>query len=70
MFAKQAKLHYSGAEAARELGISIDQLHALIRQHLVNGDEELANVPRATFQPSDLLLLRLLSRGNSIGVRE
>lgn len=55
------KSHYSEAEAAKALGISIDQLHALILNHIVENSEDLRNVPRAIFHPSDLLVLRLLA---------
>jgi hypothetical protein len=32
----------------------------LIRSHIVETDEDLNNVPMASFHPSDLLVLRLL----------
>jgi hypothetical protein len=52
---------YSEAEAAEELGISVAQLRTMIRSHVVDRDEDLNNVPVTTFQPSDLLILRLLT---------
>jgi hypothetical protein len=58
---KAAKSHYSEAEAASELGVTVDQLRLLIRRHVIEHDEEMANVSHASFQPSDLLLLRLLA---------
>ena len=33
----------------------------MIRSHVVDRDEDLTNVPATTFQPSDLLILRLLA---------
>ena len=33
----------------------------MIRSHVVDRDEDLNNVPVTTFQPSDLLILRLLT---------
>jgi hypothetical protein len=33
----------------------------MIRSHVVDKDEDLNNVPQTTFQPSDLLILRLLT---------
>ena len=59
---RPGKSHYSETEAAEELGISVAQLHTMIRSHVVERDEDLNNVPVTTFQPSDLLILRLLSR--------
>jgi len=58
---RPAKSQYSEVEAAEELGVSVEQLRVLIRSHVVERDEDLSNVPVTTFQPSDLLILRLLS---------
>ena len=58
---RAVKSHYSETEAAEELGVSVEQLRVMIRSHVVERDEDLNNVPVTTFQPSDLLILRLLS---------
>ncbi|HEV2200166.1 MAG TPA: hypothetical protein VGR73_10110 [Bryobacteraceae bacterium] len=58
---RSAKSQYSEVEAAEELGISVEKLRLLIRNHVVEHDEDLSNVPATTFQPSDLLILRLLA---------
>jgi hypothetical protein len=58
---RPGKGQYSEAEAAEELGISVAQLRTMIRSHVVDKDEDLINVPVHTFQPSDLLILRLLT---------
>ena len=55
------KSQYSETEAAEALGVSVDRLRQLIRQHIAQTDEDLASVSSAVFQPSDLLLLRLLA---------
>lgn len=55
------KGQYSEREAAEELGVSVEFLRSVIRSHIVDSDEDLNNVPIASFHPSDLLLLRLLS---------
>ena len=55
------KGQYSEREAAEELGVSIEQLRCLIRSHIVDTDEDLNNVPIASFHPSDLLVLKILS---------
>lgn len=62
---KPGKGQYSEAEAAEELGISIAQLRTMIRSHVVDRDEDLNNIPVTTFQPSDLLVLRLLTGMNT-----
>jgi hypothetical protein len=59
---RTGKSQYSETEAAEELGISVAQLRVMIRSHVVERDEDLTNVPVHTFQPSDLLILRLLSK--------
>ncbi len=58
---RTTKTQYSETEAAEELGITVERLRTLIRSHIVERDEDLLNVPVTTFQPSDLLLLRLLA---------
>ena len=58
---RTGKTQYSEIEAAEELGISIEQLRAMIRNHVVEREEDLTNIPVTTFQPSDLLILRLLA---------
>ena len=60
-FTRSGKSQYSEAEAAEELGISVGQLRTMIRSHVVETDEDLTNVPVTSFQPSDLLILRLLA---------
>jgi hypothetical protein len=58
---RSAKSQYTEVEAAEELGISVDRLRTMIRSHVVDRDEDVHNIPVTTFQPSDLLILRLLS---------
>ena len=58
---RPGKGQYSEAEAAEQLGVSVLQLRSMIRSHVVDRDEDLNNVPVHTFQPSDLLILRLLA---------
>ena len=65
-FTRTGKSHYSESEAAEELGISTEQLRMMIRSHVIDHDEDLNNVGSTTFQPSDLLILRLLA-GKLIG---
>lgn len=60
---KPTKSHYSEAEAAVALGVSVDDLRSLIRRHLLKPDEDSSTVASATFQPSDLLVLRMVLSG-------
>ena len=57
----KARAQYSEAEAACEVGVSVEQLRALIRLHIVCNDEDLGTVPVTAFSPSDVLVLRLLA---------
>ncbi len=59
------KPQYSEQEAAQELGISVERLRVLIRRHIAQSDEDMPASPMATFQPSDLLVLRFLSAGSA-----
>ena len=63
---KLSKTQYSEQEAARELGITVEELRTLVRSHIAESDEDLKNMSVASFHPSDLLVLRLLSgvKGN------
>ena len=61
MAQKTTKGHYTEVEAAEALGVSTDQLRTLIKTHIADAETDLRNVAVATFQPSDLLLLRLLT---------
>ena len=59
---KPQKTHYSAEEAAAALGVTVEQLHTLIRTHLPVEDGEMGNVVQTQFQASDLLLLRFLTQ--------
>lgn len=56
---KSSKVRYSEDEAARKLGLSVDQLRILVRDHIAAGGEESAV---ESFQPSDLVVLRILAQ--------
>ena len=58
---RPGKSQYTEVEAAEELGVSVENLRKIIRSHVVERDEDVNNVPVTTFQPSDLLILRLLA---------
>jgi hypothetical protein len=55
-----AKPEYTETEAAEELGLSVDQLRAMIRAHILQEDEALGNLSKTAFQRSDLVIMRLL----------
>jgi hypothetical protein len=58
---KPNKTQYSEAEAAQELGVTVEQLRVLIRSHIAQSDEDLNHIATASFHPSDLLVLKILA---------
>lgn len=64
MASKLPKAFYSEVEAARYLGITIDQFRAHLRQHVGAREEELSNSPVTTFHASDILLLKMALAGS------
>ena len=63
---RPGKSQYSETEAAEELGITTDQLRSMIRSHVIDREEDLSNVAATSFQPSDLLVLRLIAGNLSL----
>jgi hypothetical protein len=57
MLNKPTKSRFSEDEAARRLGVSVEQLRMLVRDHITAGDDTAVD----SFQPSDLILLRVLA---------
>jgi hypothetical protein len=57
---RPSKGYYSEAEAAKFLGLNLEDFRRLVRSHILDTDDELANLPMTSYQPSDLLLLRHL----------
>jgi len=55
------KTQYSELEAARELGVTVEQLRSLIRSHIAQSEDDLNHVSTTSFHPSDLLVLKILS---------
>jgi hypothetical protein len=63
---RNGKSHYTENEAAQELGISLENLRSLVRRHiLADSEDEVSKLAMTSFQPSDLLLLRLLISNGS-----
>lgn len=59
---RPSKGYFNEHEAAQALGLTLEQLRVLVRRHIIQAEDELANLPMTSFQPSDLLLLRLLAQ--------
>ena len=56
------KTQYSEAEAAQQLGISIEDLRGLICRLIAVEESDANTVSMISFLPSDLLVLRLLKK--------
>ncbi|MEP7363954.1 MAG: hypothetical protein ABI972_11915 [Acidobacteriota bacterium] len=65
----RSKPYFNEMEAARHLGVSIDEFRVLVRRHIIEREEDLNNMPITTFHASDLLLLRMLT-GRTTAISE
>ena len=64
---KPIKSQYSETEVAAEVGVSVDQLRRLLLQSkIVEQEEDLNNVSTTVFQPSDLVLLKMLAQAGTV----
>ena len=61
LMTRPSKSQYTAVEEAEELGVSVERSRTIIRSHVVDREEDAVNIPVTTFQPSDLLILRLLA---------
>jgi hypothetical protein len=60
LMTRAGRSQYTEVEAAEELGVSVEHLRTIVRNHVVERAEDVDNLPVTSFQPSDLLILRLL----------
>lgn len=58
---RPTKAQYTEVEAAEVLGITVERLRSLVKDHILNGEEEAGVLSHASYQPSDLLVLRFLT---------
>ena len=61
LMTRPVKSQYTEVEAAEELGVSVEHLRNIVRNHVVERVEDAENLSVTAFQPSDLLILRLLA---------
>lgn len=54
------KSYFSETEAARELGITIDEFRVLVKQHIGTREEDVKNMTVTAYHASNLLALRML----------
>lgn len=57
---KHLKSYYTETEAAEVLGVSIDQFRGLVRTHIIRAEDDASVLNGALYQPSDLVVLRML----------
>ena len=55
------KGYYTEMEVAATIGVSVDELRTLVKHNITNSEDDMGNLPKTWFQPSDVLLLRLLA---------
>jgi len=60
MPARTPKSYFSESEAAKSLGINIDEFRLLLKRYIIDCEEDLHNVAVTTFHASDLLILKLM----------
>lgn len=61
---------YSEMEVAATIGVSVEQLRSLVRSHIVQAEEDRDKIPKAWYQPSDVVLLKMLAAGQpNVAVR-
>ena len=60
-YIKPGKTQYTEAEVAGELGLSVNVLRALIKERIMDNEDEVRQAEEVTYQPSDLLLLKLMT---------
>ncbi|MBA3975769.1 MAG: hypothetical protein C0504_16310 [Candidatus Solibacter sp.] len=54
---------FSEIEVAESIGVSVEQLRSIVRRHIVQTEEDVDKIPRAWYQPSDVVMIRMLVAG-------
>ena len=57
---RPAKGYFTEAEAAKALNLNLPEFRILVRHHISVTEDEMENLSMTSFQPSDLVLLRML----------
>jgi len=55
------KVEYTEEDAAAALGITVEHLRSLVRQHVTKDDQD-PELPMPALRPTDLLLLKMLAQ--------
>ena len=58
---EMGKLEYTLQEAAMTLGLSAEELRALLKEHVIKDDAD-QDLSVLTLRPTDLLLLKMLAK--------
>ncbi|MBE0658402.1 MAG: hypothetical protein IH602_11985 [Bryobacteraceae bacterium] len=56
---------FSEIEVAESIGVSVEQLRSIVRRHIVQAEEDVDKIPRAWYQPSDVVMLKMLVAGSA-----
>lgn len=62
MLGRTGKLYFNENEAARILGVSVENFRTLLKQQILDRDEDATNASQTTFHAADILLLKMFSR--------
>lgn len=66
MNTKRPKGFYSEIEVADSIGVSVEELRSIVKMHIVQAEEDAEKIPRAWYQPSDVVMLRMLVAGAAV----
>ena len=59
--ASKTKPYYTEMEAAKSLGITVEEFRTLVRRYIVDREEDMNNSNVTTYHASDLLVLRMFT---------
>ncbi len=62
MLGRTGKLYFNENEAARILGISVDNFRTMLKQHILDREEDATNASQTTFHAADILLLKMFAK--------
>jgi hypothetical protein len=57
---------FSEIEVAESIGVSVEQLRSIVKRHIVQAEEDVDKIPRAWYQPSDVVMIRMLVAGSAV----
>ena len=68
--ASKTKPYYTELEAAKNLGVTVEEFRILVRRYIIDREEDMTNSGVTTFHASDLLVLRMFTGRSLIEYQE